>query len=453
MNSPSTSTDLRRPPSPRGVPILGLLPELSKDPLGFFLRMGRMHPHIVQLNLGVREMMLVSHPEQVKYILQENNKNYAKGYDKARPVLGNGLVTAEGEEWRQERRMMQPAFNHASLVALMPLMVAATQDALADWQLRSAGGHPLDMAREWMMLTQTIIVRTMFSADLGGRADQIADAFATALEYLNSILLSPLPFSEKLPTPLNRRFRAAMRYLDGVIHEFIAARRARPSERRDLLAMLMEARDSETGQVMSEQQMRDEIMTIFLAGHETTATLLAWTTLLLGQHPNEEARVREEFERELAGDTASSESMSRLSYTRQVFEESLRLYPPAWMFARKLIADDEIGGCHVPAGTMITLSPYVTQRMEEFWPEPERFDPGRFAPEHASGRAPYAWFPFGGGPRLCIGKPFAMMEAALLLSMAMQRFRFKLVPGQMVIPQPLATLRPKPAVWVLLEAV
>ena len=439
---------IKQIPAPRGLPLLGHIPELSRDPLGYFLRNGRAFPQIVRLDLGPRQMILVSHPDQVKYILQDNNKNFAKGYDTARPVLGNGLVTAEGEEWRRERRLMQPAFNRSSLLELLPMMVSSTQEALEDWQRRSANGQALDMARELMFLTQTIIVRTMFSADLGSRTSEIADAFATSLEYLNSILMSPIPLDAKFPTPLNRRFRTAMHFLDGVIHEFIQNRKQNPTDRHDLLSMLMAARDNETGEPMSEKQMHDEIMTIFLAGHETTATLLAWTIYLLAQHSQVESLVYAEFERELTADAPEYEQITRLAYTQQVLEESLRLYPPAWMFARSVIEDDEIGGCHVPAGTMIVLSPYVTHRLEEFWPDPERFDPDRFNDTAVAARPAYAWFPFGGGPRMCIGKSFAMMEAPLILSMLMRRFHLTMTPGQQIHPQPVATLRPKPAIWM-----
>jgi cytochrome P450 len=446
--STAPSSQINSIPNPRGLPFIGHIPELSRDPLGYFLRNGRAYPQIVRLDLGPRQMLLVSHPEQVKYILQDNNKNFSKGYDTARPVLGNGLVTAEGEEWRRERRLMQPAFNRSSLLELLPIMDSTTRETLDDWQRRTSDGQPLDMAREFMFLTQTIIVRTMFGADLGDRTAEIAEAFATTLEYLNSILLSPFRIDARFPTRLNRRFRAAMQYIDGVIHEFIIDRRQNPVERHDLLAMLMAARDTETGEPMSEIQMHDEIMTIFLAGHETTATLLAWSAYLLALHPEHEAEVAAEFERGLPDEHPQLEQISNLAYTRQVLEESLRLYPPAWIFARTVNEDDEIGGCHVPAGSMITLSPYITQRLEEFWPDPDRFDPARFGESAGLGRPPYAWFPFGGGPRMCIGKSFAMMEAPLILSLMMRRFRLELAPGQQIHPQPVATLRPKPAVWM-----
>lgn len=451
MNQPITT--LRDIPGPRGYPLIGNIPQLSRDPLGFFLSMGRLHPHIVRLPLGPRTMYLVSHPTEVKYILQDNQKNYAKGYDQARPVLGDGLVTAEGEHWRKQRRLMQPAFNRSALVNLLPLMVSSTEEALDDWQKRSANGQPLDMAREYMLLTQTIIVRTMFSADLGNRAFEIADAFATALEYLNSTLVSPLPINEKLPTPLNRRFNKAMRYLEGIIQEFIDTRRAQPAQRRDLLDMLVAARDEETGQPMSDKQMKDEILTIFLAGHETTATLLAWTSLLLSQHPEVDAKVRAEMDTQLKGRIPSFDDLSSLTYTEMVLQESLRIYPPAWMFARMTINADELGGFHIPAGTMLMLSPYVTQHLEDFWPEPDRFDPLRFSEAGRGDRPNYAWFPFGGGPRLCIGKMFALMEAPLILSMLYQRFRLSLVPGQSIQPQPVATLRPKPGIFMHLERI
>jgi cytochrome P450 len=237
-----------------------------------------------------------------------------------------------------------------------------------------------------------------------------------------------------------------------VVYQFITDRRAKGShDRRDLLAVLMEARDVDTGEGMSDQQVRDELITIFLAGHETTATLLSWTWLLLGRNPEAAARVQSEIDTVLGGRVPTAEDIPQLVYTRQVLDESLRLYPPAWMFARRSVGEDEIGGCHLEAGSMIMLSPYVTQRLPDFWDQPEKFDPERFTPAAVSARSRYAYFPFGGGPRLCIGMPFTLQEAPLLLAMIMQNFQVELVAGQEIKPTPLATLRPKPAIWARLK--
>lgn len=440
-------------PVPRvaGVPLLGVLPRVWRDPLAFFLRCGMENPRIAVFQIGPATMYLASHPESVKYILQDNNKNYVKGYDSVKPLLGEGLVTSEGELWRRQRRLMQPAFHRQRLAELLPIMTVSTEKMLEEWRAR--GGEQRNVARELMLLTQNIIVRTMFSADVSDRAEEIAAAFAFAMEYLNTVMFSPIPHYEKLPTPTNLRFRRAMQFIDSVIYGLIRERRQSGAERNDLLQMLMDARDEDTGEGMSERQMHDEILTIFLAGHETTATLLTWSLYLLGQHPEIEERMRGEFAQVLRGRTPEFDDVGNLTYTRQVLDETLRLYPPAWMFARQAVANDEIGGFHLPARSMIVLSPYVTHHLPDFWPEPFRFDPERFAPGAEIDRPRYAYFPFGGGPRMCIGNHFALMEAPIILPMIMQNFRLKPAANETVRPRPAATLRLRPGLPMHIEAI
>ena len=443
---------LNYPPRVRGVPVLGVLPQVWKNTLDFFLQSALNYGDVVRIDMGPRRMFLVSHPDLVKYVLQDNNKNYVKGYEMVKPLMGEGLVTSDGDIWRRQRRLIQPLFNRPNMANLLPIMAETTQEAIDGWKMRAAAGVPLDLASEMMLLTQAIILRTMFSADMGSRSREISTYFASTLEYMNNLLMSPSPIFNKLPTPANRRYQTALEQLDAVVYQFITDRRAKGShDRRDLLAVLMEARDVDTGEGMSDQQVRDELITIFLAGHETTATLLSWTWLLLGRNPEAAARVQSEIDTVLGGRVPTAEDIPQLVYTRQVLDESLRLYPPAWMFARRSVGEDEIGGCHLEAGSMIMLSPYVTQRLPDFWDQPEKFDPERFTPAAVSARSRYAYFPFGGGPRLCIGMPFTLQEAPLLLAMIMQNFQVELVAGQEIKPTPLATLRPKPAIWARLK--
>lgn len=440
-------------PRTLGVPVLGVLPQVWRDPLGFFLRSGTQHPEIVRLDMGPARFHLLSHPDSVKYVLQDNHRNYAKGYEKAKPLLGEGLVTAEGELWRRQRRLMQPAFHRQRLAELLPTMVDATSEMLAHWRDLDGADEPLNIAREIMLLTQTIILRTMFSTDIGHQAANIADSFGIALEYLNFAMMAPFPILQALPTPANLRFRQAMRVIDSAVYGIIAERRESGVKRNDLLQMLIDARDEETGEGMSDRQMHDEVLTIFLAGHETTASLLSWTFYLLGQDAQVEERLRSEIATVVDGRAPSMEDISKLRYTGQVLHESLRMFPPAWMFARTPIDDDEIGGYHIPAGSMIMLSPYVTHRLPQFWDEPDRFDPDRFDPDRENDRPRYAFFPFGGGPRLCIGNNFALMEAPTILSMILQNFQFKLAEGYPVKGQPAATLRPRPGVFAHIKAI
>lgn len=445
--------ELNLPPQVRGVPVLGVLPQVWKNPLDFFLQSALTYGDVARIDMGPRRMFLVSHPDHVKYILQDNNKNYVKGYDMVKPILGEGLVTSDGDLWRRQRRLIQPLFNRPNMVSLLPTMADSTQEMIDGWKRRPDPHAPLDLATEMMLLTQTIILRTMFSTDMGQRSREISNDFASSLVYMNSLLMSPSPIFHKLPTPANRNFHEALKRLDAVIYQFISDRRAKGShERHDLLAVLMEARDAETGLGMSDKQIRDELFTIFFAGHETTATLLAWTWLLLGRNPLEAEKVQSEIDIVLNQRVPTAEDINLLVYTRQVLDESLRLYPPAWMFARQLVADDEIGGYHLTAGSTVMLSPYVTHRLPAFWDEPEKFKPARFTPEAAASRNRYAYFPFGGGPRLCIGMPFTLQEAPLILAMIMQNYQVELVAGQEVRPTPLATLRPKPAIWAHVKA-
>jgi len=448
MNPEVLSTKI--PPSAPGIPLLGVLPQVWKNPLGFFLNTAKNYGAIVQIQMGPGRMYLVSHPNAVKHILQDNNKNYVKGYEKAKDLFGDGLLTAEGDKWLRQRRLMSPAFNRGSLNSLFPMMVAATEEKMKEWRARPNPYEPLDMASEMMLLTQTIILRTMFSTDIGDHAEQAAEAFTTALEHLNTTMMVPFEFVQKLPTRANLRFKHAISYLDDMIYGFIEERRSSGASQMDLLGMLMSARDEETGKGMSDQQMRDEMITIFLAGHETTASLLGWTWYLLGKNPAVEARLRSEHEEILGGRTPDPDDLRKLDYTRKVLEEALRMYPPAWMFARQAVKEDVVMGYTIPAGASIMLSPYVTQNLPEFWHDPEQFDPERFTSEQMEQRPRFAYFPFGGGPRLCIGNNFALMEAPLLLTMIMQNFKLELIKDQVFTLKPVATLRPQPALWMKL---
>lgn len=435
------ATTSTRPPRARSLPLLGSIPWMARDALGFFLNSALDFGPVVELNLLRARTYLVTEPEDVKRILVDNNKNYLKAYDVTKPVLGDGLLTSDGDLWLRQRRLMQPSFSRQMMGEYLPIMEQATRETIQKWQAQPDIAR--DIAAEMMTLTQTIILRTMFSADIGDRSKEITEDFSTALEYFNSFLLSPGEFVHKLPTPTNLRFKAATRRLEELVYRIIAERRKTGSpERRDLLSAMMEARDPETGAAMSDKQMRDEVMTIFLAGHETTASLLGWTFYLLSGHPQAEAAVRAELQQVLAGRAPTFEETGKLTFMRQVFDEALRLYPPAWMFARILEKEDTLGGFTLPAKAVILVSPYVTHRLPAYWDAPGAFRPERFTAEQVNARPRYAYFPFGGGPRQCIGMPFALMEAPLILAMLMQAFSFRLLPGETAAARPVGTLRP-----------
>jgi cytochrome P450 len=398
-------------------------------------------------------MHLLPHPDHVQRVLQARHTNYKKDmmYERMRPLVGDGLLTSDGDFWRRQRRLAQPAFHKQRLTGFARTMSDATADLLDEWAPLARSGAPFDAAAAMMKVTLRIVGRALCSVDLGGEAEAVGRALTVALEVTNE-RFQQLFMLECLPTAQNRRFKRAVTTLDGVVNEIIEARRESGEDAGDLLSMLMAARDEETGEAMDDRQLRDEVMTMLLAGHETTANLLAWTWYLLSKNPAVARRLEEEVDRVLAGRVPTVEDLPRLDYARMVVDEVLRLYPPAWLISREAIEEDEIGGFHIPKGSIVMLSPYVTHRHPAFWENPEGFDPERHTAERVKARHRYAFFPFAGGPRQCIGNAFALMEAQIILAMVIQRYRLHLVPGHEVAPDPSVTLRPHPGVIVTAQA-
>jgi cytochrome P450 len=382
----------------------------------------------------------------VQRVLVDNNKNYDKqtrGYDALRVFLGNGLLTSEGDFWRRQRRIAQPAFHRDRIAAFADTMTVATQEMLSRWQAHALADRPLDIAEEMTALTLRIVARTLLSADVGEGDLAIGPSVARLNGYARDAMTSPFMVPLVVPTPRNLSFRRHAAAIDKVVLGIIAERRKTGVDQGDLLSMLMDAQDAETGERMTDRQLRDEIMTIFLAGHETTASTLAWTLWLLSLHPDVMRRVQAELARELGGRAPALGDLPRLPFLQQTVKEAMRLFPPAWAIGRRAIEDDVVGDYRVPAGALVMVSPWVTHRHPALWSNPEGFDPDRFAPEHERARPKYAYFPFGGGPRLCIGNNFAMMEAEIVLANLLQRFSPALVPGHPVEPDPMVTLRPR----------
>jgi cytochrome P450 len=423
--------------------LLGVWSSLRADPLAFLTDAARRHGDVVGFRIGPIQAVLLRHPDAIKHVLVDNNHNYDKltrGYDVLRQFLGNGLLTSDGDFWRRQRRIAQPAFHRRRIEGFAEVMVADTLDMLQRWDDVAGLGHTVDMAHEMMSLTLRIVGKTLLSTDVHDAADQVGDAVTVLNEWADGAIDSLLPVG--FPTPGTLRARGASRRLDRIIGDIIARRRA-GEQAEDLLGMLMEAKDSETGESMTDKQLRDEVTTMFLAGHETTANALAWTFYLLSTHPDIERRVRAELDAALGGAPPRMGDLPRLPYLLQVIKESMRLYPPAWMLDRRAIEADEVLGYRVEKNTLVLCSPYVTHRHPEFWPNPEGFDPERFSAANEEARPRYAYFPFGGGPRQCIGNAFAMMEAQLILAAVLQRFRPWLAPGHPVAPETLITLRPR----------
>ena len=399
------------PPGPRGLPLLGNL-GLLRDPLRNLTVAHRELGDAVCFRVGPIRFVSVANPDYAQHVLVRNHRNYVKSrsYRGLRLVLGEGLVTSEGAHWKRQRKLAQPAFHHKRLQTLATTMAQCVDERVGDWSSRSS--TVIDVHEEMMQLTLRIVGRTLFGTDLGTDLGDLGPAITTCLHKANQYAESILPLPLWVPTPSNLRFARAKRRLDGIVHEIIERRRGSNEARMDVLGMLMAATDEDgSGEGMSNRQLRDEVMTLFMAGHETIATAMSWTFMLLHQHPQVAARVREEAQRVLGGRAPAFEDLPRLEYTGRVIDESMRLYPPVWIMERQALDHDQLGPWSIPKGTTVAMSPWVLHRHPDLWREPLRFDPDRFTPERAEGRPKYAYLPFGAGPRMCIGAQFAEMSA------------------------------------------
>ena len=450
----------REVPAVKGYPVVGVLPRFRSDAFALLLSATREVGDVARLGFPGQDWVLLSRPDHVEHVLKENRANYVKGYDKARALLGNGLPLNEGESWLRQRRLMQPAFHRRRLARFAGTMVEEAEETLVAWEGPASNGQAVDVGKEMTLLTQRIIVKTMFGSSVGDeRGERIARAFDAGMRGIEYRSQLPLWVS-RLPLPVNRRFGRALATLDEEVRRIIGERQRERAGgggdgRDDLLGLLLDARDEQTGDAMDEGQVRDEVMNVYLAGHETTAVLLTWVWYMLSKNPEAARRVREEALEVLGDRMPGLEDLPRLVYTRMVIDETLRLYPSAWVLARKAVEDDEIGGYPIPAGTGLFVCPYVTHRRADLWENPEGFDPERFRPGRgggSEGRPRFAYYPFGGGPRQCIGQNFALMEATLIVATIAQRYRLELVPGQTVRPLPRGTLRPSSAVRMVPRA-
>jgi cytochrome P450 len=415
-----------------------------RDPLAFLRWAARAYGDVVRFDAWPFIVHVLHHPDHIKHVLQDNNRNYWKGnlVGRVKPLIGEGLFTSEGDFWRRQRRLAQPAFHRQRIERLATIMSTAGTQMLDGWERAAAAATPIDLMEHTSRVTLQVVGQALFGVDLIGAAADVGRAMLTALQFVSEEAFSLFPSVLLIPAPRNLRFRRARAQLDRVVLGIIERRRRGGAAGDDLLSMLMEARDEGTAEGMSDRQLRDEIMTFILAGHETTAVTLAWACLLLAQHPDVGDEVRREVSSVLAGRVPVLADLPRLELTRRVIDETLRLYPPVAVISRESYAADEIGGYEIPAKSGVMLSPYVTHRHAGFWHEPERFDPGRFTPAQGAARPRFAYFPFGGGPRLCIGNEFALMEAQILLAMIMQRYRVEVAPGHSVQHEIRVSLRP-----------
>ncbi|HET6595953.1 MAG TPA: cytochrome P450 [Anaerolineales bacterium] len=447
----TTSAAQRSIPGPRGLPVLGMMPEMISDMLGLFMNTTRDYGGIAQFKLLNKSYLLVTNPDYVKYILQDNYKNYIRGrsVETGRVLLGNGLPLIDGDFWLRERRMLQPAFHRERLGKLTDTITNVIHTFMQNWGEKARQDQSLDLDDEMMRLTLTVIIKSMFSSPIDQKIPALSHAFNVASKFMlwRSQQMVQLPLSA--PLPRHVEYNHALRVLNETIYPLIAEARKHPAD--DLLGMMLDMRDADTGEGLSDQQARDEIVTIFFAGHETTAATMAWAFYLLSQHPDVEERIRAEAKSVLGRRTPTFADLPKLVYMQQVIHEVLRLYPAAYLFAREALVDDVLDGYPIPTNTLIFISPYVGHRDPKYWPDPERFDPERFAPQQVASRPRHVYYPFGEGPHVCIGNNFALMEMQLILSMALQRFRLRLVPNHPIALKPEATLRPKYGMKMIIE--
>lgn len=431
-----------RPPGPPGLPIVGNALLLWEDQLQNAIRAHGEYGDIVRMKFGPFRYYLVSDVDAIKHVLIDNNKNYVKSrnYQGLKLVLGDGLVTSDGELWRRQRKLAQPAFVKRRIEAFAEPMARLSEEQLAAWD-RLPDGASIDVHEAMMKLTFRIVGRTLFDAELGHDGDRIGPHITTLIHYANDYAESLVRVPPRyLPTRKNREFLRAKREVDRIVADIVEARRKSGEEREDLLGLLMSAAD-EHGR-MSEQQLRDEVLTLAMAGHETTANALSWTFHLLSLHPEVDRRVEAELDEVLGGRTPSLDDLPKLAFTDRVIRESMRLYPPAWAFERDALEDDVLCGYRIEKGSTIGVATYALHRHPKHWENPEGFDPDRFLPERSEGRSRFAYLPFGAGPRQCIGMGMALMESLVVIATLRQRYRLELVPGHEVKLDPSVTLRP-----------
>ena len=452
----SLSSDTRKLPGPRGKPLIGTIGLfLGNDLLKPFTQLVADYGPLFQVRLPLgHRLVMIAHPDAVEQVMRSGRDNYVKGsvYDGTRLLLGQGLVTSEGDLWRRQRQLANPAFRPAKLAQYLAVMADCMARSIPEWLAASRAG-PIDIQRAMSRLTLAIVGRTLFGLDLSAQSERAAAAFGAALGAIGRRGPGSLQIPLWLPTRANRRFRRTLRELDAMVYEVIRRFRAGQAENADqtLLGAYLESRDPVTGEGMADRQLRDEVITLYLAGHETTASLLSWALYRLSRHPEIQARVMAEIDALLTDEQPSMEQLKALQYTSQVIHEVLRLYPPAWTVARNALADDVIMRYHLPGGAIVMISPYFAHRLEEFWPDPLRFDPERFTPDAVAARHPFAYFPFSLGPRSCIGMQFSLYEARLVLGMLLRRFEVHTVGGSDIGTRAEGTLRPDGALKVLLK--
>lgn len=433
---------MKMPPSPKTQPLIGHLKGFKNDPIQFMLQAAENQGDLVLFKLLNKKIYFLNHPDYVKHVLQSNHKNYHKspGYKHLRHLGGMGIFTSDGEQWLKQRKLYQPAFSAQSIQNYTGIVIQNTNMLLDTWQQKVESEETINISRDMMKVTMGIISESLFSNRIDYQSN-LGDALTYALEWVNDrALKSPFIWPAKWPTPKNRKFRHAVADLDAVVYKIIAEKEARKTESDDLLSRFMNPGEGLEG--LNPQELRDEVMTIFIAGHETSANVLMWAFYELSRNPEIEANLFDEVNA-LGSRELTYADLHQLHYTAQVLNETMRLYPPVWHLGRMNLEKDEIGGYEIPAGSHLRISPLVLHRHPDFWENPNQFDPDRFSAEASAKHHPFAFIPFGAGPRLCAGRNFAMMEMILILAKIVRQFKIAQHQNNTIEMGPLMTLRPK----------
>ena len=448
--SPVAVEPARRP----GYPVVGVLPDLRRDPLNFFVETVRDWGDLVELKFGVEKVLMVSRPDYIRHIVQDNRENYHKSkfVQLLSPILGDGMFLAEGEIWKAQRQCSAPAFQGCQLKAMTDHMRDATTDLIYRWRQKERHAEPVAIVPEMMHLSLDMVLRSLFNVRLDRDFAEIYDALTVILPDTEERFWSYASLPRWVPTPRNLRFRQALQVLDGFVYGIIEERRRDPQAHRDLLTLLLAAAGRQPSSKAADKLLRDQVLSIILAGHDTTANSLAWSWIVLSRHTDVARRLKQEVDRVLGPRLLSFEDIPQLTYTKMVFDEVLRLYPPLWTFSRTAQSDDRLGPHRIPKGTNVMLCAYAVHRRPSLWQNPEGFDPERFNPERSAEHDRFAYIPFGGGPRRCLGARFAALEATIALAMIAQVFRLELVPGQRIEAEPMITLRPSDDAQMSLRA-
>jgi cytochrome P450 len=440
-------------PETPGLPLVGSIPTILNQQLNFLDLAQQQFGNIYRINLGVTSIVMLGHPAYAQYVLRDNARNFRKGgamWDSVRTMLGNGLVVSEGDLWMRQRRMMNPHFHHQQLRTMTALMLDAIETAMRDWAGWAESGEAVDMLHAFNRITMKVIVQSMFGNDL---SNEDSEMMGTEMAYALDFMLQNMVFQAVptwIPVPGRARYQQALARVDAFLYRIIKQRRQMTDQPQDLLGMLLQLVDDESGAAMTDQQIRDEVATLFLAGYETTALTLSWGVHHLSNHPEVVMRLQSEIDHVLGQHLPTFETLQHLPYTHAVLQEIMRVHPPAFWIPRTAIEDAVIDGYPISAGQMVGVSVYNIHHNPTIWPEPEKFDPDRFSPDNAHNRHALAWMPFGAGQRMCIGRDFSFMEGTFILTRILQQYTFKAA-GAAPVAALSTTLRPKNGVLMRLE--